>query len=453
MLNRLLRVPAVARATPVRRLNVPFQDDLTPADDELFNLEGFREYKESPEVRAYRKSLGFVEGEEEEQKGGRPVEPTEIGTSLASVAQKPSPLVFVSKLTNPYLNLAIEDYVYHKMPVPGAGEANCNRLMFYVNTPCVVIGKNQNPWREVNMPLLNSLRLPLVRRRSGGGTVVHDTGNVNYSFMTTKERFDRKAFASVVCESVNEIAVPEKQIMVTERGDIVTINDQLKVSGSAYKLTKGRSYHHGTMLLDSKLDVLRQLLHRDESEVGTIESTASVASVKSPVTNLHLKKEDFIETVSAGFRNAYGTVKESSEEKEPEDMNENEFLGLQDFVNAFSERECETFVVDENTELPQEIEDMKNELTSWEWKFGSTAKFTHRFVHPKKDLKVEFDVVKGKLGGLRVQGDEHTKEAVEFLEMMLQRGDGVPYTGSDVAGFITDDELSEWIGNAIDGSS
>lgn len=461
MLSRFLRHSSVARVFPARYLNVPFQDDLTPADDERFNLDGFRDYKESPEVRAHREKLGLVqETEERETKRQRIADDTESvqrdisRLSLAEATTMRKPLVFVSRLTNPYLNLALEDYVYHKMPLPEENEQNCNRLMFYLNTPCVVIGKNQNPWREVNMPLLNSLKLPLVRRRSGGGTVVHDMGNVNYSFMTTKADFDRKKFANVVCAAVNEIALPEKQIMVTDRGDIVTIKDQLKVSGSAYKLTKGRSYHHGTMLLNLKLDVLRQLLHRDEAEVGYVESTASVSSVKSPVTNLGLEKDDFIEAVSNEFKAEFGSVKEStSEEKEPEDMDENEFFGLQDLVNAFSERECQTFVIDDSTELPQEVEDMKRELMLWEWKFGSTAKFTHRFVHPEKSLTVEFDVAKGRLQAFRVDGNQQALEAMEFLNIMLARGDGIAYTGSDVAGFITDDSISEWIGNAIDGLS
>ena len=62
------------------------------------------------------------------------------------------------------------------MPIPeNDSKENYNRLMFYKNWPCAVIGKNQNPWKEVNLPLLNSLHIPLVRRRSGGGTVVHDS--------------------------------------------------------------------------------------------------------------------------------------------------------------------------------------------------------------------------------------------------------------------------------------
>lgn len=450
MLHRLLRTVPVVRTAQARRIHVPFQDDLTPVDDELFNLDGFQDYKELPDVLAHKKRMGLGSDEEPVERKPEPIKEQLLASSFVEATRKKQPLVFVSRLTNPYLNLAIEDYVYHNMPVPAAGEANCNRLMFYVNLPCVVIGKNQNPWREVNMPLLSSLRLPMVRRRSGGGTVVHDTGNVNYSFMTTKEAFDRQAFARVVCESTNKIAQEDKQIMVTERGDIVTIKDQLKVSGSAYKLTKGRLYHHGTMLLNLKLDVLRQLLHREEL-LGSIASLASVESVKLPVTNLHLDKEEFVEAVSSGFRDAYGIVEEAKE-KEPEEMNENEFLGLQDFVNAFSERQCETFVVDEDTELPEEIEAMRNELTLWEWKFGSTAKFTHRFEKKERGLVVEFEVVKGRLQSMSISGEDKDIEAMEFLQTMLER-EGVPYTGSDVAGFITDDELSEWLGNAIDGLS
>ena len=83
--------------------------------------------------------------------------------------------------------------------------------------------KNQNPWQEVNLPVLNSLGVPMLRRRSGGGTVVHDLGNVNYSYMTTKANFDRHKFASYIVEAVNQ-ASPRFKIETNERGDIVSEN-------------------------------------------------------------------------------------------------------------------------------------------------------------------------------------------------------------------------------------
>lgn len=459
MLARLLRRTSV-RLVSVRKLQqVPFQEDLTEVDDDYFNLDSFKHYKESPDVRAYRKKLGLSESEdlptavrEEAETTFNPAHSPSVFTEVCKLRE---PVVFVSKLSNPYLNLAIEDYIYNQMPVPDA--QNTNRLMFYTNSPCVVIGKNQNPWNEVNLPLLNSLRIPLVRRRSGGGTVVHDLGNVNYSFMTTKDKFDRHTFADLVARAVNKVAPnQDKHITVTERGDIVTKTESLKVSGSAYKLSKGKSYHHGTMLLNLNLEVLRQLLHRDPAKVGHVQSQAAIASVRSPVTNLNIENDVFIDSVVSEFKDAYGMVSEVAEaEKSEDEFDQTELLGLDGFVQAYSGRNCAVFNIDESTELPEEITKVRDELVLWEWKFGSTSKFNHTFTNESQDFQVTFFTEKkGLLKAFElVNATGEVEEQFQFLKFVLDRGDEIKYTGSDIAGFITDDAISDWIGESIDGST
>lgn len=459
MISRCLRRQAFS---VVKRSihQVPFQDDLSPVDEDLFNLGDFHNYQESPDVKAHRKKLGLDEnGADNRPRKDSSAEARQQesvleafqSTKFQQACELSEPVVFVSRILNPYVNLAIEDYVYHHMPLPK--ENNCNRLMFYINSPCVVIGKNQNPWKEVNLPLLNNLRIPLVRRRSGGGTVVHDSGNVNYSFMTTKDAFDRKSFAEVVVDSVNSIAPPEKKITVNDRGDIITQHGSFKVSGSAYKLSKGRSYHHGTMLLNLRLDVLRQLLHRDEEKLGYVTSEMSIASVKSPVTNLEIDQDAFVEAVTDGFKKKYGTTVEKPDTDEVDEFDQTEMLGLGDFVAGFSQRECKVVYIEDTDVLPPEVETVKNELMEWEWKFGNSMKFQHKFV--RGDFLVEFQVAKkGILESFHLSGaDEHVTQSFEFLQAVLDRGDRITYTGSNVAGFVTDDELSEWIGEAIDGTT
>lgn len=439
---------------------VPFQEDLTEVDEDLFNLEEFKHYKEAPDVQALRKRLGLSERPDALLKGKNADFPiseavNDDALSFVDVCNLPKPVVFVSALSNPYANLAIEDYIYNQMPLGG----DANRLMFYVNSPCVVIGKNQNPWNEVNLPLLNSLRIPLVRRLSGGGTVVHDSGNVNYSFMTTKDKFDRHIFASLVTRAVNGITGAEKSIRVTERGDIVTEKDNLKVSGSAYKLSKGRSYHHGTMLLNLNLDVLRQLLHRDVEKVGEVQSHAAIASVRSPVTNLNIANEVFIAAVSDEFKENYGSSREGKT-REDENINDEEFdqtdlLGLEAFVDAYSGRDCTVITIDETTVLPEEVEKVKTHLMDWEWKFGSTSRFTHTFTNVEKNFQVAFSVEKkGLVSSIEFVGaDDTIKKHFEYLQLVLERGDPVKYSGSEVAGFVTDDAISDWLGESIDGST
>lgn len=432
---------------------MPFQDDLNSADNELFGLEDFQHYKESPELEQMRQDFINV--------------PDAVATpALEDAVNAKIPMMFVSKISDPYTNLAIEDYIFQKMPIPEKSEsARYKRLLFYVNSPCVVVGKNQNPWKEANIPLLNSLHIPLLRRKSGGGTVVHDSGNVNFSFMTTKSDFNRFSFVNMVVDAVNNSGKSEHTIKVNDRGDIVTIDDY-KVSGSAYKLAKGRSYHHGTMLLDLKLDILGQLLATSREKNGLVEATSSVASVKSKVKNIGMENEDFMHVVSDAFREVHGAdVEVSEEEKE-----HNEMLGLEDFVAAL-QKMAETFVIDEDTVLADDIITTAEELRQWSWKYGSTPKFTHQFCHDKLGVTIKFVIGKhAVVEDFIVQltpssteeagsmSEQELEEAFIFLRQVVNESkdaeleDKLKYKGSEIAGFITNDELSDWLGMCIDGS-
>lgn len=475
-LRQLIRRPAVTSSCKPLLIsryihNVPFQDDLTPVDDDLFNLQDFQDYKEAPDVLALKKKLGIEDDKYKIRDSKRKSSNSTLNNdNLVTVNSQilssyrtfedycnaKEPVVFISKLQNPYLNLAIEDYIYNRMNIPKEAEKNCNRLLFYINTPCVVIGKNQNPWKEVNLSLLNNLHLPLVRRKSGGGTVVHDTGNVNYSFMTTRDKFDRFTFANLVTRAVNSLVSPSKQVEVNSRGDVVTKADLKKVSGSAYKISKGKSYHHGTMLLNLKLDILRQLLKRDESKSGSVRAMTAVSSVSSPVTNLEINLEQFIEAVNLEFHDKYG-VRETDRShlgQLSEELDQTELLGLSDFVSAFSPKKSVVFDIDESCELPGEIEKVKNELMQWDWRFGATPKFLHHFEHPARNVSVVIHIgAKAIISKIEISGDEESVESFKFLQETIDNGREICYTGSNVAGYILDDELSEWIGEAIDGTS
>ncbi|TKA57245.1 hypothetical protein B0A53_01201, partial [Rhodotorula sp. CCFEE 5036] len=112
-------------------------------------------------------------------------------------------------------------------------------LYLYRNSPSVIIGRNQNPWKEINLARLRELDIPFVRRKSGGGTVYHDLGNTNYCVFVPRTEFDRKTNAELVVRGLQNL-------------DLAAY-----VSGSAFKLVNKRAYHHGTMLIDAKLGDLR----------------------------------------------------------------------------------------------------------------------------------------------------------------------------------------------------
>ena len=478
-------------------INVPFQDDLTGADADDFGLEEFQFYQESEDIQKRWNDLQAQDREienlvnqtnqteiaspreenvsvsqipENSSSLNTPVSPaldstshlspdkSDSKSSLENLATLTEPLIFRSLLKNPYLNLAIEDYIYNSMPLPT--KHNFNRLMFYTNLPCVVIGKNQNPWKEVNLPLLNSLKIPLIRRKSGGGTVVHDLGNVNYSFMTSKADFDRFKFANIVRDAVNKISDAKYKLMVNERGDITTEKQSdginYKVSGSAYKLSKGKSYHHGTMLLNLRLDILGKLLSR-EKKLGTVDAMNSIASVKSKVTNVQVSEEQFIEKVNDEFSDHFGVKRVRSEEEELA-YEQNELLGLNDFMG--DQNVVRIITIDENMLLPPSVHKLSDELKSWKWKFATTPKFTHQFFNEKFGFSVKFHVDKGAILTKfelefqecdRMLLEARIRDSFHYLEVYLRDGE-LSYTGGDIAGFVTDDMISDWIGDSIDGT-
>jgi lipoate-protein ligase A len=213
--------------------------------------------------------------------------------------------IYISRTHDPYINLSIEHYLLQKTA------AESTVLFLYINRPCIVIGRNQNPWLEVNLGLLRDSpigNIALVRRRSGGGTVFHDEGNVNYSVICPTAQFDRNKHADMVVGALHKLGV--KQAIVNERHDIIlrpeTEDEEttpFKVSGSAYKLTRLRSLHHGTCLLSSpNIRTISQYL---KSPAKPFIKARGVDSVSSPVANVNVPNGAFEEAVVSEFADLY----------------------------------------------------------------------------------------------------------------------------------------------------
>ncbi|KAK9446462.1 uncharacterized protein V1518DRAFT_423805 [Limtongia smithiae] len=309
--------------------------------------------------------------------------------------------VFVSRSRSPYFNLAFEDYLFSTFPTatqseeklavaqaldqPKIDDALAHRpktLFLYANTPCVVIGRNQNPYREVNLQELRAAGVPLLRRKSGGGTVYHDLGNVNYSVMTQSADFTRAEHARTICDAVNRHLIWTKktvwpltermQLAVNERYDIVN-NVGSKVSGSAYKIERGKAYHHGTFLLQADLARVSKLLHRPlptEGGPGERIRGGGVESVRSPVANIEITSSEFVDAVIERFGQLYS-------------YKQNNLL-----VTYVDEQEL-------TTEQAAGIAEREATLKSWEWTYASTPKFRHNFQGLNGSDAIEFMVKEG----------------------------------------------------------
>ncbi|MCJ1473216.1 Biotin/lipoate A/B protein ligase [Lambiella insularis] len=244
-----------------------------------------------------------------------------VATAFQDHVAKPTSKyqIYTSRSQNPFLNLSIEHYL-----LQGSHE-HSTVLFFYINRPSVVIGRNQNPWLEVDLKRLahghgqksgrvdqatsvnSETSVDLVRRRSGGGAVFHDTGNVNYCVICPSRDFTRDKHAELIVEAIRQdnprARVNERHDIVLDQGHFHAHPPQpnpsnmhetgyftqqrppLKVSGSAYKLTRTRSLHHGTCLLDSpNLATISQYL---KSPARPFMKARGVDSVRSPVGNVY----------------------------------------------------------------------------------------------------------------------------------------------------------------------
>ncbi|KUI67153.1 Putative lipoate-protein ligase A [Cytospora mali] len=276
--------------------------------------------------------------------------------------------IYTSRSRDPYLNLSAEHFLLQN------SHPDSTILFLYTNDPCVVIGRNQNPWLEVNLHLLGRFRakaggngndngngddtrsVSLVRRRSGGGAVFHDGGNVNYSVICPPAVFDRNKHAEMVVRALRGLGVGTAR--VNERHDIVVDagdGSASKISGSAYKLTRLRSLHHGTCLLDSPnmADIGRLLRSPAEPYV----KARGVESVRSRIRNVGLSSEEFVEAVKEEFGVMYG---------DPDvEVSMGEGKDAPDFAH-------------------EQIQKGYRELTSHDWIYNQTPQFTFS-THPTED--------------------------------------------------------------------
>lgn len=146
------------------------------------------------------------------------------------------------------------------------------------------------------MEAAEGLKLPIIRRYSGGGTVYHDLGNALYSFITPRSLFSRTRFVEALAQSLRQHGL--NGIRVNGRHDLV-LEDTTgvrKVGGSAFRIVRERAYHHGTLLLSSDLARLKELLRSPLKIEG-----AAVSSVVSPVANVPMSHELFSQLASQAF--------------------------------------------------------------------------------------------------------------------------------------------------------
>jgi lipoate-protein ligase A len=183
---------------------------------------------------------------------------------------------------DPFFNLALEEYLLKN--------SSDDYLILGINRPSVIIGKHQSPHREVNTRYQFENKIPVIRRISGGGTVYHDHGNLNFSFIRqteTGKQVNFKLYTKPVIDFLGTFGI---EAIFEGKNDLKT--DGLKISGNAEHVFRNRVLHHGTLLFSASLEVLRSTLRKDTS----CYTTRAVESNPAHVTNLVTKLPHFRNT-------------------------------------------------------------------------------------------------------------------------------------------------------------
>jgi lipoate---protein ligase len=173
---------------------------------------------------------------------------------------------------DPYFNLAIEELLFNN--------SRDEYLILGINSPSLIIGKHQSPHREINTKYVFENKIPVIRRISGGGSVFHDMGNLNFCFIRSSEpgrQVDFRKYTNPVIGFLASLGVEAK---FEGRNDLKV--NGLKISGNAEHIHRNRVLHHGTLLFSTSLDMLRDSLRKDSS----CYSSRAIISNPSSVTNV-----------------------------------------------------------------------------------------------------------------------------------------------------------------------
>lgn len=238
--------------------------------------------------------------------------------------------------TDPFFNLAAEEYLVKNTSEP--------LFMLWQNTASVVVGKHQNALKEINRKFLKEKKTPVIRRISGGGTVFHDLGNLNYSFIDfgARERLvNFKKYSQPILDVLHNLKVNAELVGKSD----LKING-LKFSGNASHVYKNTVLHHGTLLFSSALQDLDSSIKSSEIYFND----KAVKSNRSQVTNIqsHLKEAMSLEE----FKQK-----------------------IFDFVmTSFPKTEIRDFTKTEVKEI-QQLADEK--YKKWEWNFGYSPRYQY----------------------------------------------------------------------------
>ncbi len=260
-------------------------------------------------------------------------------------------LIIDTGCTDPFFNLAAEEYLFR--------EYDAGIFMVYINTASVIIGKHQNPSEEINIKCLRENDIPVIRRVSGGGTVYHDTGNINYTIINNHpagKKIDFTGYTKTLLSFLEEHGVKAYR---GEKNEIRT--EGMKISGNAEHVFKSRVLHHGTLLYSANLEMMSDCLAQPEAVI----KSRAVRSNRTSVSNL----KERIKGV-----------------KDAEDLKDL----LKEYVLR-SEPGSEYYDLN-NNEITRINRLKYDKFMTWEWNFAYGPEYTVSNVVRVNDLNVDVEI-------------------------------------------------------------
>nr|MDH3155125.1 lipoate--protein ligase LplJ [Bacillus licheniformis] len=310
-------------------------------------------------------------------------------------------------ITDPRINLAIEEYCLKHL------DPEETYLLFYINQPSIIIGKNQNTIEEINTKYVDENGIIVVRRLSGGGAVYHDLGNLNFSFITKDDGnsfHNFKKFTEPVVAALKRLGVDAE---LSGRNDLMA--NGRKISGNAQFSTKGRMFSHGTLLFDSEIEHVVSALKVKKDKI----ESKGIKSIRSRVANISEfldQKMTTVEFRSMLLRYIFDTEGEIPEYK----LTEKDWK----IINQIS----------------------KERYQNWDWNYGKSPKFNLR--HSKRfqagSVDIRLEVQKGVIRECKIFGDFFGVGDVSDIEEKLT---GVQYERKAIEEALQGVDIKHYFGN------
>lgn len=301
--------------------------------------------------------------------------------NISLIFTKKTMLLIDSPSQNAYFNITSEEYLLHRFPTEDI-------FLLYVNAPSIIVGKFQNTLAEINLDYVKEKEIKVVRRMSGGGAVYHDLGNLNFSFHTLlgeNDFGDFSFFTKPVLNMLHNIAVPAE---LKGRNDLLV--EDKKFSGNAKLAKNGKMIQHGTILLNSEMEVLGEAL-----KVNPLKfMDKATKSTRSRVTNL-------IDYLPKNF-----TTEKLKELLTTEIIRNNPTAEIYEF----------------SPEDLAAIEKLQKEkYETWEWNFGFSPNYNFKkaIKVPAGFIEIHLDVNSGIIEKAKIFGDFFAPKPIEELEELL----------------------------------